>query len=164
MNNSNEEKLQKELFEYASVLRTMIQHENEITNHRLTWMLIFQSILFATSVSFWRIHLLLFIVIGLLGIFTSISFSYALRLSTNARVYFRNLWTVKIKDNKEIADKIPPIVGDPPSAGDSGKIKKPKLFRLRKLHPWIFIPRAMILCWLTLIILGIIISIKKLTG
>ena len=155
MNNSNEEQLQKELFEYASVIRTMIKNENEITNHRLTWMLIFQSILFAASASFWEIHLLLFIVIGLLGLFTSISFSYALWLSQNARNHFRNLWNLKIKDNKEITDKIPPVVGD------FGEIKKPMLFRLKKLHPWIFVPRALMLCWLTLIILGIIISIKN---
>ncbi len=140
--------LEKELFEYASVIRTMIQHENEVTNHRLTWMLVFQGILFAAAASFWKIHLLPFIVVGLLGISTSISFSYALWLSYNARIGLRKLWNLKIKNNEEIAEKIPPITGD------FGKIRIPIQFRFKKLHPWLFIPQVIILCWLVMLILG----------
>jgi len=39
---------------YASSIRNMIQHEDTLINHRLTWFLVFQGFLFTTLGIVWR--------------------------------------------------------------------------------------------------------------
>ena len=72
---------EKDLVDYASVIRAMIRHENDVTNNRLTWMLVLQGFLLVASASFWKIYWLPFVAIATLGILTSVSVYYSCWLS-----------------------------------------------------------------------------------
>lgn len=138
---------EKELSDYASIIRDMIRHENEITNNRLTWMLVLQGILFATSASFWRIHWLPLLIITILGVVTSISFFYVFSLSRKARIYLRSLWKQEIEKQKELVERIPPVAGDAPIQ-----------YRFSTLHPWLFLPWVFASCWVALFLSRILIG------
>lgn len=139
---------EKELAGYASVIRAMIRHENEVTNNRLTWMLVLQGFLFVASASFWKIHWLPFVAIATLGILTCVSVFYSCWLSGRARGHLRWLWNQRIEKNKELANKIPPVAGDFP-----GHFSFPI-----PLHPWVLLPWGIGLCWLLIILSGIVLQ------
>lgn len=141
---------EKELADYASVIRAMIKHENEITNNRLTWMLVLQGFLFVAATSFWKIHWLPFAAIATLGILTSVSAFYSLWLSSGARGHLRRLWYQKIDDNTELANKIPPVAGDFPTSFS------PPI----TLHPWVLLPWLIGLCWLIILLSRIVFQTK----
>lgn len=138
---------EKKLNDYALIIRDMIRHENEITNNRLTWMLVLQGILFVASASFWRIHWLPLLIITILGVVTSISFFYALLLSRKARIYLRSLWKKKIEKQKELVERIPPVAGDAPIQ-----------HRFPTLNPWLFLPWVFVSCWVALFLSRILIG------
>ena len=141
---------EKELADYASVIRSMIRHENELTNNRLTWMLVLQGFLFVASASFIKIYWLPFVAIATLGILTCVSVYYACWLSGQARGHLRWLWNQKIGENAELANKIPPVAGDTPVS-----------FRTPiRLHPWILLPWAIGICWMLILISGIVFQYK----
>jgi hypothetical protein len=141
---------EKEESEYASAIRAMIQHEDKNTNNRLTWLLVLQGILFATSASFWRIHWLPFSAIGILGILTSISFFYVLWLSYRGRIYLRELWKNRVNKKAHLENNIPPVTGD-----------VPQIIQLKILLPRLFLPWAIILCWVVILIVGIAMGTKE---
>jgi hypothetical protein len=130
------------MVEYAAVIREMIRNENELTNNRLTWLLVVQGFLFNAAASFWNEQKAL-IIIAILGILTSVSVFYALLLSRRARKYLRSLWQKKLVSNTELANQIPPVVGDTPDTVQGSM-----------LNPWMFIPWIIIIAWALLIILS----------
>ncbi len=135
--NQEEDKIR----EYASVIRELIQHENIITNHRLTWMLILEGILFAGAASFWKIHWAPLVVIASLGILTAVSVYHALWLSRRARNHLRQLYQHKLELHPELRQEIPPVVGDIPG-----------LVTLSWANPWRLIPWAIVVGWILLVI------------
>jgi hypothetical protein len=100
----------KEANEYISTIRDMIQHENQLSNQRLTWMWTIQGLLFASIPFTWKISLILHFVIGLVGLISSISIGYQLSRGNAA---IKELLTIAKNYKKEL-DKticIPPTIG-----------------------------------------------------
>lgn len=128
--------------EYASVIREMIRHENELTNSRFTWMLIAQGIFFGAASNFWNAHWAPFVTIACVGIAIATSVFYSLWLTTKARIHLRELYLKKLNSHPELLDTIPPVAGDVPNA-----------LCLPWANPWMLIPWMIAGSWLLLIIL-----------
>ncbi len=140
-----------ELKEYASVIRTMIQHENILINHRLGWMLAFQGFLLGTltlvfkNADFHQVlqYSVFSIMIIFLGILSCVSVGYSLHFAAIAIERLENKWNNF--SSQEILDNIPPIIG----------------FCNRNetqnwLFPWYFLPSVMGLLWFFLLFFVII--------
>jgi fatty acid desaturase len=124
--------------EYAAVVRDLIQRENEITNHRFTWMLILQGILFAATASLFSVHWFPVVVLACLGIMTSLSFSVGLVNSSKSRRHLRASWQERMATRQELMKDMPPIDGAYPT-------------KFTVLQPWIFIPVVVVVTWLMLL-------------
>ncbi len=134
-----------ELTQYAAELRLMSRHQNELTSNRLNWMILLQGILFTSSASLWKIHWVLFLVLGLFGIYSCMTFAYVLWLTYDARRRIRSLWIQKVSQYPEETKDIPPVTT---GAGAN--------FQSNLLLPWLSLPWAIIVVWITIIIIGLI--------
>jgi fatty acid desaturase len=131
-----------EIKSYASVIREMIRHENEVTNHRFTWFLVIQGVLLTAAASFWDKHWAPFFAVAILGIVTTISTFYSLRLSGQARSHLRDKYNAKLDlYPEEKKEEFPPIAGDIP--GSKG---------WPWANPWILIPWVVVGTWILLLV------------
>ena len=130
--------------EYAKVLRELIQRENDMTNHRLTWLLVSQGILFTATANFMKPGMGTFAakVLICIGIAVSFSFFCALMNSAQARKNLRAMWTERIKGRGRLVRSVPPIDGATPY---------PWRF-LEIFTPWIFVPGVIVLAWILLLL------------
>ncbi len=60
--------------EYSSISRSMIEHENELLNHRMTWMWTFQGLLMGATAFAWEDSKMLLGIISFIGFTSAISF------------------------------------------------------------------------------------------
>jgi hypothetical protein len=67
--------------ENVNKLREMICHENDLLNHRMTWMWTFQGFLFAALAFAWNVHKFPVVVFCFLGLVSSISFGYSFHIA-----------------------------------------------------------------------------------
>ncbi|HZF18498.1 MAG TPA: hypothetical protein VE008_02195 [Burkholderiales bacterium] len=129
-----------ELEKHAEILRSLIRHENEVTNHRTAWLLVSQGILLAAAAAFVKIHWFPTIVVGALGLGIAISIAHSLSNSFDSRQYFKNSWR-DLLDKRDLKwEDFPPLDGGFPGL-------KP----IKWLAAWKFIPRALIVGWVLLI-------------
>lgn len=110
-----------------SVIRSMIQHENTLMNHRMTWMLVFQGFLFTSLGLSWSQTALLHILVSVIGGLSCLSFGYSLHC---ARCAIEKLE----QSAKEFGHPFPIGWG----------IKEA---RFQFLLPWILLPRAIGIVW-----------------
>ena len=64
--------------EYVGVIRQMIQHEDDLLNHRLTWMWTLEGLLFGAVGFMWKESVAPLIAIATVGLFSCISVGYSL--------------------------------------------------------------------------------------
>jgi hypothetical protein len=126
-------------YEYARLLREMIQNENNFVNQRLGWMSTFNGILFGVVYFLWKeakqYHTIPIILICFAGFLIDLSILIALRASEKVRIELNNLW-----EKKDISKtEIPPVWG-------WGVIDK-KDRKNRYLMPWSLIPLILMVCW-----------------
>ena len=126
---------------YADRISEILRHENEVTNHRLTWLIATQAIMFAASAEFLKSYLFPTIVICLVGILTTWSFAYALISSFESRQHMRKLWQMRLKDNDLSTENFPPLDGA--YSGNDSKVW---------LLPWFFVPKLRLAAWVLLLI------------
>ena len=129
-----------ELEKHAEILRALIRHENEVTNHRTAWLLVSQGILFAAAATFVRIHWFPTIVVSALGFGIAISIGHSLRNSFDSRQYFKNSWRDLLMKRGFKWEDFPPLDGG-----------FPDLKHYKWLAAWKFIPRALMVGWALLI-------------
>lgn len=127
--------------EYAAIIRSMIEHENQLINHRLTWMAAFQGFLVAavgfamTEAALDETKLVL--LIAALGFAIALSTAKTLWSSQRAIRSLLQDWQQCLNNNPKYNG--PRVIGSPgPSA-------------LRWLHPWYFFPWAMMVFWAVLV-------------
>ena len=134
------------LIEFANEIRTLIRHENELTNNRLVWLLTFQSLLFA-GISFADKagEAPIQIAIPIVGLVTAVPFAYSLILSSEARTHLRELWQEKMRNYPEMTKNMAPIDGSVPYAR-----------RISWLNPWSFVPWVLVVAWVVYIILTLV--------
>ncbi len=85
----------QELRELEREIRSVIQHDNVLTNHRIQWFLTISGFLF-TAVALYgnQPHRNWFgTAVAIIGLFTCVSFDVALKIGRNAWLRMTNLWT-----------------------------------------------------------------------
>lgn len=135
------EKLEK----YAEILRALIRQENDVTNHRTTWLLVAQGILFAAASALIKIHWFPTVVVGVLGILTAVSIGHALRNSFESRVYLKRTWRERVTQQGYKWEDFPPLDGG-----------NPQVRTFNWLFPWTFIPKVIIGAWTLLIVYSLV--------
>lgn len=141
--------------ELAAIVREMIKHENELINHRITWLVELQGLLFAALGFSWDkrdAHLLIYC-FCLLG--SLIAVSSFIALASGDEAISQILWWWDVHKPSEYSG--PDVIGV--TAGPLGN-RKPlvvKLFSMkfkmeRLLYPWFFLPGLFIAAWLAVAI------------
>lgn len=120
--------------EHANTIREIINKENELLNHRVTWLSTLQGLLFAAFAFSYGKDMLITNTICCLGITVAIVSFFAINASTLA-VYRQYDWWHK---NKPENYKGPEVIGHPPFIDH-------KFFR--NVTPWIVIPIAFLISW-----------------
>jgi hypothetical protein len=139
---------------YASIVREMIRHENELINHRITWLCQIQGLLFAAlGVSFTNDlcdkALLIQPILIFIGITVSISSAIGLIMAGLAIRELKKKFAIRYPNNRS-----PPIIGL-----DLGEKKKDKFILLYILKwlfwsfweillPWRILPILFISAWI----------------
>ncbi|HWY88241.1 MAG TPA: hypothetical protein VNX28_16135 [Gemmataceae bacterium] len=84
----------QELRELEREIRSVIQHDNELTNHRIQWFLTISGFLFTAVALYgnqpgrnW-----FGTAVGIIGLLTCVSFEVALKIGRNAWIRMTNLW------------------------------------------------------------------------
>jgi len=129
---------------YGEALRTLVRQENDLTNHRTTWLLATQGILFGAASAVIKDYSVPTVVIGAVGILTAWSIGYALKNSEKSRLHLKALWRARLEKGGYAPDELPPLDGGYPDL-------KPKKW----LQPWNFIPRVAIGAWVVLIVYAV---------
>jgi hypothetical protein len=117
----------------AEVVRQMIEHESEVTNHRLTWLVTLHGFLFAALGFAWKDGQILIPILAILGVATSGSMLIPL-YSADAAI--RNL-VREWKANKPEQYRGPDVIG----------YHSDKLI-IRIFVPWIFLPVLLAAAWI----------------
>jgi len=125
--------------EVADIIRTMIRHEDDIVNQRMTWFLTIQGLLFAALAFAWGKGTVLGIVLGVVGIAICASSYTALNVGPNAVRKLVEWWS----EHKPSDYKGPDVIGD--------RLEWSRLARLT--WPWSAIPWTFGLAWTALIAL-----------
>lgn len=128
--------------EYAQILREMIRHENELTNHRLGWMSTFNGLLFGV-VSFLLKdikHIEIIPSVCFVGLAIDFSIFLSLCASETVKKSLNNLWRHKHISTAEI----------PPVWGWCVQSTKDRISRL--FMPWFLLPFTFIVAWILILI------------
>lgn len=125
--------------QYWQRVRQMIEHENELINHRLTWLMTSQSILFGAVAILWEKDKVAVQLLCIVGFLVVASFGYSLFLANRAMWNLVDDWDRYASDHQ--TGELPPIYG----------LKKewPKW-----PYPWLFIPPVVAIAWFLLLLLA----------
>ena len=125
--------------EDAKTVREMIKHEGDLVNHRLSWMVTLQGLLFAALGFAWEDGRELIYILCFLGIAISLSTLSSLNLGQKAVHTLRDEWD-KHKPNDYHG---PDVIG----VRTSSKY-------LRYLRPWYFVPVLFVFGWIAVVIIN----------
>jgi hypothetical protein len=135
---------------FTTVIREMIRHENDVTNHRLMWLLIVQGLILNAAVTAGRESLELAQVLAGVGILVTLSAFALLYKSYQARGYLQFLGSEAKQGNLQEEDL--PLSGWPrkrikgwrkrvwlcPWLGEASEF----------VEPYLFLPCLLVLAWL----------------
>lgn len=140
--------------EYASTIRQMIQHENDLTSQRLGWMSTLNGLLFTALGLVWNKSnsVLLVVILCCLGLVVCLSSLVALRAADHARQYLHRLWLKKGIERH----LVPPVIAWSRKRIPLHETRRARLIQwLRpKLMPWNALPYAFMVAWVCLLIMG----------
>ncbi len=136
--------------QYPSVIRELIRHENDLTNHRIMWLLIVQGLIANACVTASRENEEILSIFATVGILVTLSTFALLYKSYQARGYLQFLGSEAKRGTLREGDL--PLFGWP-SERIKGWRKKvwlcPWLGRTSDLvEPYLFLPGMLILAWL----------------
>lgn len=117
--------------ENPNTIRALIQHENEMANHRMNWFLILQGFMFAGIAFAWDKSTALCIVFSIVGILSSLSVGILLNYGIQA---------IRKLDQKSRDTTI-------------GKGSEEINQFMHFLLPWHFLPFTMMVSWTAMIII-----------
>lgn len=127
------------VYEDARIIRAMIEHENNLQNYRVTWLMTIQGLLLAALGFSWgegtRELVTIFCVLGLV---VSLSSWSAMTLSTAAFKDLHDWWY----ENKPQDYKGPPVVGH----------KAAYQFLFWVLRPWRLLPWLFAVAWILILV------------
>jgi hypothetical protein len=126
--------------EYGATLRAMVRHENEVTNHRTTWLMVMQGILFTAASALIKEYMVPTIIVALVGILIALSLGHAIQNSFHSRQYLKGLWRKRIEERGYKIEDVLPL--------DGGYPGNPAI---SWLLPNTFIPKVIIGAWILII-------------
>jgi hypothetical protein len=136
---------------YATVIREMLRHENDLTNHRIMWLLIGQGFIANAFISTGKERTPAGFLLAFLGLFLSLSAFVMLYRSYQARGYLRFLGERAKRGMLEEQDL--PILGWPEHRvkGWSAEVwAHPWVAKTSDLlEPWLFLPFIFVFLWIT---------------
>jgi hypothetical protein len=135
---------------YPSVVREMLRHENDLTNHRIMWLLIGQGFIANAYISAGRERASAASILAVLGFFLSLSAFVMLYRSYQARGYLRFLGERAKRGMLEEKDL--PILGWPAHriSGWSREVWVHSWLAKTSdlLEPWLFLPFIFAFLWI----------------
>ena len=139
---------------YATVIREMIRHENDVTNHRIMWLLIVQGLIANAAVSAGRESREIVAVMAAVGILVTLSAFVILYKSYHARGYLQFLGNEARQGTLRAEDL--PLLGWPPKRVKGWRKKVWTCSWLgdfsELLEPFFFLPALLILAWTFLLL------------
>lgn len=139
---------------YSNVIREMIRHENDVTNHRLMWLLIVQGLIANAYVNAGKREEEIAFTLAPVGILVTLSAFVLLYKSYQARGYLRFLGEEAKKGT--LPEQSLPLVGWPPRRVGGWRQRVwicPWLGRVSDLlEPYLFLPSLLILAWIFVIL------------
>ena len=138
----------------AQIIRSLIEHENNLQNYRLTWLMTIQGLLFAALGFAWDKQDArgLVSIFCILGILVSLSTWSALKLTTNAFQDLHAWWDTNKPENYEG----PPVIGHRVTSSNFKRV-----FWL--LRPWRVLPWGFAASWLIALIFNLS-RVKQVNG
>jgi hypothetical protein len=126
------------------VIRSMIQHENEIINNRLTWLLTFQGLLLAALGFAWgaKDSKPLVVIFGALGIIVSVVSVFGLLAATNAMYGLVDWW----HEHRPAGYSGPDVIG--------AAVPPDRWVGWRYLTPWNLFPLLFAGAWAAILVVN----------
>ena len=106
----NIKKICKEVKEYLRSIHELIKHEDQLLNHRLTWMWTLQGLLFTAIGFLWKSSDFPVIVIACVGLASCLTIGYSIRRGMAAILQLLNK-AGEYKKLKEVDCNLPPTIG-----------------------------------------------------
>jgi hypothetical protein len=135
---------------YTTVIREMLRHENDLTNHRIMWLLIGQGFIANAYISASKEHPATGALLAILGLFLSLSAFVMLYRSYQARGYLRFLG--ERAKRGMLLEKDLPILGWPAHRikGWSREVWAHSWIAKNSdlLEPWLFLPFIFAFLWI----------------
>ena len=135
---------------YPTVIREMIRHENDVTNHRIMWLLIVQGLIANAAVAAGRDSMESLSLMACVGILVTLSAFVILYKSYQARGYLQFLGTEATQGALK-AENLP-LFGWPPHRIKGWREKtwaSPWLGHSSELlEPFFFLPALLVMSWL----------------
>ncbi len=125
---------------YSTVIRQMIAHEDNLVNHRINWLIVFQGMLLAGFTQL-NNNLSLSIVIASIGLIVALSFTIAFSQSSRAIDFLLKQWEKKYTEAGKTWEHYPPVLGlgVPRNHYDKFIDKLDMIFGPKSILPWSFI-------------------------
>ena len=127
--------------EYATTLRALIRHENDVSNHRTTWLMVTQGILAAATAALLKEYPWHTVVLAIVAVLVTVSIGHSLKNSYDSRQYFKRLWQSRVTERGYSMEDVLPLDGGYP--GNKA---------IHWLLPGNFIPWVIVAAWLLLIV------------
>ena len=135
---------------YTTVIREMYRHENDLTNHRIMWLLIVQGLIANAAVTSRRESGEAASALAIVGILVTLSTFIILYKSYQARGYLLSLGTEAKQGNLREQDL--PLFGWPSKRVKGWRRKVWRCPWIRKfsdfLEPYFFLPTLLVNAWL----------------
>jgi hypothetical protein len=139
---------------YTNVIRDLLRHENDLTNHRIMWLLIVQGLIANAVVTAGRERQEIGQIFAGVGILVTLSTFFLLYKSYQARGYLEFLGTEAKRGKLQEEDL--PLTGWPRQRINGWRNKVwlcPWLGRISDLaEPYFFLPCLLILAWLLILL------------
>jgi len=135
----NDSERRKATVEYGDRIRALIRHENDITNHRTTWLLVIQALLVTAASNFLKDFPEIVLGIVVIGILVAYSIGDSLTASLRSRVALKKMWSRRLEREGYALDDMLPVDG----AFAPGEVRG-------WLLPGRFLPKLIMLAWAVL--------------
>jgi hypothetical protein len=136
----------------AAIIRSMIAHEDDLTNQRMTWLVTLHGFLFAALGFAWKDGKILIPILSTLGITTSLSILYHLYLAHDAIMKLVESWDNRTRGTYKGPDVIGRRTTEPRIPAQTTKPgttrpRKTILWLARLAFPWYSVPAMLSFAW-----------------
>lgn len=122
--------------EYGDRIRALIRHENDITNHRTTWLLVIQALLMTAASNFLHDYPEIVLGVVVIGILVAYSIGDSLTASLRSRVALKQMWSRRLEREGYTLEEMLPVDG----AFAAGEVRG-------WLLPGRFLPKLIMVAW-----------------